>query len=307
MRRSFLSFAIVSLFSMRLLAADAIPLEMGNYWIYRDLKSSQTFSIQVGQPVWTQTGKQFHYLVGYAPSPVLARISEAGDLVALDPETGLETVLTALSAKSGEWWDAPSRECLTQGQTREGASEYAGPAGRWRTAVQVLYRGIACADAGPVSESFVGNIGMVSRTISTIAGPRSYDLVYARVGNQIIETRDRGRFSVAVEPTTTSGPIRATLRIDIGYHPALALRFNSAQEFDVALRDESGRVVWLWSDGKLFEPGEREKRIGNVWAEAVEIPRPSGTLLGYTVEAWLATAPGAPKFAATAPVPPSIE
>jgi len=287
-------------------AADPIPFEMGNYWIYRDQKSAQTFTLRVGQPVWTQSGKLFHYLTGYTSAPVIARIDEAGDLVSLDPETGVENVLVAFSAQAGQWWEAPGRDCLLQGQTQDRPAEYSGPAGRWQKALHVAYRGVACADAAITSEVFAPNIGMLARTVSTIAGPRSYDLIYARVGNQIIETRDRARFSVAVDPQPGDGPLRVTLRIDIGYHPDIALRFSSAQEFDVALRDQSGKTVWLWSEGKYFEPGERETRIGNVWSASVEVPRLSGDLEGYTVEGWLATAPGAAKFAATAPVPPPV-
>lgn len=285
-------------------AADLLPLDMGNYWVYREDRTGETFTIRVGQPVWMQSGKTYHYLIGYAGDSVIARVDETGNLMALDEEMGAERMLTGFSERDGRWWQAPWRQCLQEGQTQEKRTTYDGPGGRWRNVVEVKYQSSACADAGLISEQFAGNIGMLRRVVTTITGPRTFDLVYARIGTQIIETSDRGRFSVAVERPIGQNHLRASLRIDIGFTPAVRLRFPSAQEFDVALRDVEGKIVWRWSDGRFFDQAAREKLIGNVWAETVTIPLPEGDLQGYTVEGWLTTAPDEPKFAATAPVPP---
>lgn len=285
-------------------ATDLLPLEMGSYWVYQDEKSGESFTIRVGQPVATQDGRVYHYLTGYAGKYVIARVDEAGNLVVLDDQTGGETILTAFGARSGHWWDAPFRDCPQQGQTQEKYIDYSGPAGRWSRVVDVHYRASGCADTGVASEQFAANIGMLRRVVTTIAGPRTFDLVYARVGNQIIETRDRARFSVSVDQPLARNILRVTLRVDIGYTPQLRLRFPSAQEFDVALRDPDGKVVWLWSEGRFFEQSVQEKGIGNLWNAVVEVPRPPGDMVGYTIEGWLTTAPGEPRFAATAPAPP---
>ena len=297
-------------------AAELMPLSLGNYWVYREARTGETFTIRVGQPVALQSGNVYHYLIGYtASSYVLARIDTNGNLVALDEENGVETLLTGFAEPEGRWWPAPGRgECATvkqEGQTQEKRMQYDGPGGRWNGALEVRYQSPGgCADTGVLAEQFTENIGMLRRVVTTIAGPRTFDLVYARVGTQIIETRDRGRFSVAVDPPTEADDsLRVTLRVDLGFTSSIRLRFPSSQVFDVALRDAAGKVVWQWSEGRLFDQATREVNIGNVWNETVRVPRPAGAgeLTGYTIEGWLTTLPGEPRFAATAPVPPLRE
>lgn len=284
--------------------AELIPLSMGNYWVYQHEQTGETFTIRVGQPVATQSGKLYHHLTGYTPGYVLARIDQGGNLLLLDEETGGEKILTGFSEPDGRWWPAPGHACAQQGQTQARRVEYDGPGGRWQRAVVVKYQSSACADVGILSEQFAENIGLLQRVVSTLSGPRTFDLVYARVGTQIIETRDRGRFSVAVDQPAGQDYLRANLRIDLGFTPSIRLRFPSSQVFDVVLRDAAGEIVWRWSEGRFFVQEIRETAIGNVWSETVQIPKPSGDLTGYTVEGWLTTLPTEPKFAAAAPVPP---
>ncbi len=295
-----LLFAAVS----ALPAAEHLPLDMGNYWIYRDERSGETFEVRVSQPIWLQNGRTYHYLNGYAGQRVIARIDERGNLAVLDEETGTESILTGFAESPDTWWTAPARECALEGQTQERRVSYDGPGGRWRQALDIHYRSPNCADAGLTSEIFAPNIGMLRRTVTTIAGPKTFDLVYARVGSQIIETRNRARFSVSVDQPLGEEELQVTLRIDLGFTPFIRLFFPTSQTFDVALRNSSGGIVWSWSDGKSFAQAASERLIGNVWTETVTIPKPAGDLTDFTIEGWLTTAPGEPKFAATAPMPP---
>lgn len=289
-----------------LYAGEILPLSMGNAWTYRDALSGQEFTIRVGAPVWTQAGRVYHYLSGYARGPLLARVNEAGDLVALNEETRQEEILTAFSAPVEQWWNAPGRPCIQDGQVRRGSVEHESHGGRWRQAIEIAYRGFSCADAGVESEQFVDNIGMVRRVVSTIAGPRVFDLVHARIGTMVIDPIDRGRFTATVVERPSRDGWDVTLRLDIGFVPAIRLPFDSAQEFEVVLRDSQGSVVWKWSDGKVFAPVAREKTMGNLWAATIRVPMPHGasSLEGYTVDGWLTTSGMQPKFAASAPLPP---
>lgn len=279
--------------------APLLPLEMGNYWVYREAKSGESFTLRVGQPIWTQDGRAFHYLSGYKEESAIVRIDERGNLVALDPENGRERLMIGWGVPSGEWWEAPAEMCSQQGQTMDRRGEYEGPSGKWSQALIVRYRSAGCGDAGRTSELFAENVGMLQRTVTTLGGAKRFELVYARVGNQVIETRQRGRFSIAFEEGMKAGTFRATMRMDLGEMTAMELRFGTAQVFELALRDPSGNVAWLWSEGKFFEAGERVVRIGNVWSESVEVPRPEGDLIGYRLEAWLKTAEGESRFGAS--------
>lgn len=285
-------------------AGELLPLEMGNFWTYREEATGQTFTVRVGTPVALRSGRVYHSLEGYTPQRVLARINEAGDLAVYDEETEQESILTAFSSAPTDWWSAPGRECKLQGQTGEKNGSYSGPAGRWNRVVGVDYRSVQCADAGPQQEQFAENIGMLRRVSSTIAGPRTYELIYARVGSLVVENRDRGRFTVSVDQPPDQPVWRVTLRLDIGYTPGIRLRFATGQHVEAVVRDAEGNVVARWSDGRVFDQGLHEVTLSSLWSATVDLPRPSGSVEGYTIEGWLTTVPDQPKFAATAPAPP---
>ncbi len=84
-------------------AGEFLPLETGNFWVYRDAQSGHMFTMRVGTPVWLQSGRIYHSLSGYAPGQLLARINEDGHLVAYDEESESERTLTAFTAREGDW------------------------------------------------------------------------------------------------------------------------------------------------------------------------------------------------------------
>lgn len=304
MRRFITISALSACLAVSAGAADLLPLANGNYWVYRDQFSGESFTIRAGQPVAMQSGKIYHYLDGYTEQRVLVRTGEGGNLLVLDEESGQESILTGFGEGSGRWWPAPGRACVHQGQTQDRRETHDGAAGRWERVLAVKYQSSGCADTGILSEQFTENIGMLQRTVSTIAGPRTLELVYARIGTQVVETAHRGRFSVAAEQAIGLDVIRVTMRLDAGSAGSVRLRFASGQEFDVVLRNAEGKAVWRWSDGRVFDQALHEKSFSNLWTETVTIPRPQGVLTDYTVEGWLTTAEGEPKFSAMTKVPP---
>jgi hypothetical protein len=299
-------FAFASIFvalAGSMMAGEFLPLETGNFWIYRNSVTGEPFTVRVGTPV-VQSGRVYYSLQGYAGRNLLARVDEQGRLVSPEEETEAEKVITAFSGPAGEWWKAEGRECLFEGQTQERRGVHAGPAGRWNEVLEVQYRGVSCADAGPALEQFAENIGMVRRVVSAITGPQSFDLVYARVGKLALESGERGRFTVAAEQMPGEDFWRVTLRLDTGSYPGIRVRFPSAQEYDVALRDATGNVIWRWSDGRFFLQTFQEKEISNNWTAMVRVPHPasSDAVEQYVIEGWLATSPGETGFAAAATV-----
>jgi hypothetical protein len=285
-----------------MMAGEFLPLETGNFWIYRHSVTGESFTVRVGIPVM-QSDRVYYSLQGYAGRNVLARVDEQGRLVSPEEETEAETVITAFRGPAGEWWRAEGRECLLEGQTQERRGAHEGPAGRWNEVLEVQYRGVSCADAGPTLEQFAENIGMVRRVVSAITGPQSFDLVYARVGRLAIESGDRGRFTVAAEQAPGEDFWRVTLRLDTGSYPGIRVRLPSAQEFDVALRNAAGQVIWRWSDGRFFPQAVQDKELPNNWAAMVKVPHPnSASLEQYVIEGRLATSPGETGFAAATTV-----
>jgi hypothetical protein len=166
-------------------AADFLPLAPGNNWTYMDAKTGATFKMEVAHTPYYINNRVYNVLKGYTPENRLVRVNEFGNVVYYDQEFEQEFMLTAFETGSGGWFEAYGRVCPGQGQAQEKRVTHDGPAGDW-SALEVLYRTFGCADTGESSEQFAENIGMLRRVSTTIAGPRTYDLVEAKIGNQSI-------------------------------------------------------------------------------------------------------------------------
>jgi hypothetical protein len=292
-----LSILAISL-AAPLAAADFFPLRTGSYWTYRDAASGAAFTVRVGLPVFANQN-EYHMLRGYGAEPLLVRINEFGNLVHYDEETRTELMITAFELAGGAQFEAHKRECPEWGRAKERRGFHEGPAGRW-SVLEIEYQPYACADAGDQLEQFAENIGLVRRVVNTIAGPRTYDLVYARVGNQTIESNPSGGFTVSAAPAAGRGWI-ATLRVALPPGDAIRVSFPTSQEYEVKLRDESGRILWTWSADKLFLQAFHEVNLSGGWTAQVEVPSPPAVPEDphrYIIEAYLTTAPGEPQFAA---------
>ena len=185
-----------ALLGSSLLGADLFPLQEGNTWTYREARTGGTFTVTVGADA-TVNGQVYHPLAGYVRQEVLARVDDQNRLVYVDADTGQESVLTYFAPQDSGWWDAPLRICTEQGQTTDKDR-----------VVELQYKTSTCADAGDLTEQYAANIGMVRRVTQSIAGPRQYDLVHAKVGGMVIDTLPYARFSVSVDDRLT-----ATIRV----------------------------------------------------------------------------------------------
>jgi hypothetical protein len=273
-----------------LFAGDLLPLREGNSWTYAEARTGRTFSIQVGSAV-TSNDHTYYLLTGYVDQPLLVRLDEQNRLVYLDEASGAETVLTSFVPEDGQWWDAPVRACNQQGQTLDTRGTYKGPMGVVNGVVEVRYRTMTCADAGIESEQYAENIGMLRRVVQSIAGPRQWDLIYAKVGEIVIDVVPHARFSVSVNGQS------ATIRLQTNSPLPLKLQFATGQEYDLILRAGDGTVVWKWSAGQNFIQSLHELTVDGEWSKTVALPRqPAGT---YTLQAWLTTIGDTPQFAAT--------
>ena len=282
--------------------ADFLPLQLGNYWTYRDSTSGQTFTIRVGTPVALRDGRVFSRIDGYVNDDLWVRTAENGSILQLDEETGNEYLLTPFDVAAPIWGNAPSRGCEHEVQLAEKQEPYSGPAGYFADAKTLNYRTFSCADTGILSEVYVENIGLVRRTVQTIAGPRVLELAEARVGNFTFIGSPAASFDASlseVEP----GKLRAYLRLILPVGEAIHLIYADSQDYDVALWDSNGDQIYKWSDGKAFAQGERSRRVPGRLTQEVEIdlrePLPDGH---YLMEAWLTAGPARRSFAAMTPV-----
>jgi len=289
------------------LAADWLPLQTGNEWRYRHAESGQEFTIRVGDPVWLRDERLYYSLTGYTGDKRLVRRNPDGDLVYLDEDSGQDRYLTLFQPFGKIWWNAPGRGCEQEGQTQDANSTHDGPAGPFHDALDIRYRSFGCADTGVDAEQYADNIGLVRRTVTTLAGPRTYDLVYARVGSIHIDAGAYARFHLSVNGARGASSLQATLRLQTNSPQTMNLTFPTAQEFELRLTDSRGNVVWQWSDGRVFDQAEHKLGLSQQWTTRVDVPKPRGdggspVVEVFTLEAWMTTN-GTPRFASSLLVP----
>jgi hypothetical protein len=128
--------------------------------------------------------------------------------------------------------------------------KFDGPAGPLADVLEIEYRTIGCADIGTVQEQYAENLGMLRRIQTSIAGPRTFDLISARVGSLVIDAAPTCRFTVSVVPPVAAGSVSATFRLQVNSSSPLILSFTSGQEYDFALIDNAGNTLWRWSDSR---------------------------------------------------------
>jgi len=229
-------------------AAAFMPLEPGNSWVYRSNRWNQTLTIRVGLTPIMTNGNVYHKLTGYTPQPLWVRTDASGDLYYLDEDTQQDVLLT--SFQSPMWQAAPKRLCSQEARVQAEPSKYSGPAGRYDSARVLEYRVSSCADAGIEQELYVENIGMVRRVETTIAGPLAFDLVQANVGPVTVAEQPGTSFRLGLREQPDV--VIAHLRLAVEGGTPMKLTFHSGQEFDLILRDQLGREIWRWSDGRFF-------------------------------------------------------
>jgi hypothetical protein len=112
----------------------------------------------------------------------------------------------------------------------------------------------------------------------------------------VLTAGETGSFSVTAAPDPNGWS--ATLRLNVAQ---LKLRFPSAQEYDLRLRDTNGTILWTWSANKIFAQIEHVLDIKGGWTATVAVPFPPAIPEGphvYTLEAWLTTAREDPQIGA---------
>ena len=284
-----LKFVFVAAACLPLLSAgDFFPLEEGNSWTYRRSGAEGEFTVRVGAP---QTiDKQAYYpLSGYVAQTVLVR-SEAGVLYYRDGARNTDVPLTSFVA--GQSFSAPLRQCAEEGTPEQAKDDYQGPAGHFSSPMVIEYRILNCADAGVTDETYAENIGMVRRTETSIAGPRAYDLVSARIGNLSIAAAPQAMFQVRLASLENTRLV-AGLQLSLNGGAPLTLTYMNSQEYDLAVRGADGKTLLLWSQGRPFLQVVRQLVVNGGLSYSVELPLTPPLAPGrYKLEGRLTSDPG---------------
>lgn len=284
-------------------AGGYFPLAPGNRWTYR-ADTGETFSITVGlSPIVTRHGLVYHKVEGYASAPLFIRHGENGALYWLNEEKDREELLTDFRPLQGAYYKTPiAAPCEQEGQPQERPVAVTSGGYEFTQAREIRYRVLNCADTGIASELYLENIGLVRRVNHTIAGPRVFDLVSAKIGPLLFSERPGVSFrmempSSVVERASAGDPAETelTLRLTVDRLEPAALKWRSSQRFDILVRDARGEVVYVWSADKAFlAVVSEELALNNEYSVPLRLDLRDGR---YQVEAWLTTDSRAREFA----------
>ncbi len=258
---------------------DYLPLQVGNQWVYRGKDQSFAASVDSSRTV---NGFEYFLVKGLPGSPdVFLRGARRGTLMMLAPDGKTEQVWLNLGVEDPSPAGADACGALSRVESRD--SKFTGPLGYFETAVPVSYSGGKCADAGLVSDVFLPWVGLMRRTVQSFAGPVTYDLVYAHLGEATLVAEASVSFEVAVDRAASLA--RLTLRNKTG--AVLELPFTTGQRFDVSVKDEGGAEVWRWSSDQFFTQALGTEKISGErnWLANLPALNPGK----YTVEGWLTT------------------
>ncbi len=276
-------------FTLSLLAAALsaqtlyLPLDSGNLWLYHGAGGGLV--IEAGRSE-EFGGNRYHLVRGLSESgAVWVRNGTEGRILVWDERAGRERVLLDPAAPEGSPYDTVMDPCSRQAVIKSRTAKYSGPVGEFENVLHADYLPGPCMDAGLVSEDWLAWVGMLRRVRMTIAGPRQYDLVYARLGGVTYVRAPQTGFSISLTPSGDVLLVRMTLRHTLAW--PLRLSFSSSQRFDVAAYDAEGKEFYRWSRGRAFLTvmGSEEIRGEKTWVAEIPISEwPAGE---FAIVAWL--------------------
>ncbi|MGH9661981.1 MAG: BsuPI-related putative proteinase inhibitor [Bryobacteraceae bacterium] len=269
--------------------SEFFPLHAGNQWIYRSNVDVRV--VEIARTAQFQ-GRQYALLRNGFGGEDWLRMDDNGTLLRYDPQTQREQTWVAFATPEGGAFETALDPCNQRGVVTAAKAPHTGPVGEFAETFQVRYPSANCADGGLEREVYARWIGLVQRVHITIAGPRVYDLIYARIGGVTVLSERELSFSITLDRSLVEqGALLVRMTLRHSQPQPLSLLFGSGQTYEIAIRDEKGDIVHRWSDGKgfilivrneSFPAGERN------WVEPLRLSLPPGR---YAAEAWLATTP----------------
>lgn len=283
-------FAALKLLS----AADALPLATGNEWTLKS-ETGQQLQVRVGRILLLKDNETYFPVTGYRAQNAWLRRDGNGELQWLNMDNDVPELITRFDAERGTYTTNLSACVQHAAVDRKRVP--------WKQfeALRIEYSG-GCPDNTINEELYVENLGLVRRVVTTFAGPVTYDLVAAKVGNLVYGEQAGALFDVGLPAGTlkSNTPIRVSLMLSTRNSDPIRLLFSSGQQYEFKLINSAGEVVWIWSKDRVFTAGVSEELVANRrWEQAIFI---EGVAPGvYTFEGSL-TNSGPYRFASSTTV-----
>lgn len=260
-----------------------LPLDEGNLWLYDGPGGIRVVEVKESREF---AGNRYNLVRGLTGNgDAWVRNDAAGRILAWDEGAERELVLLDAAAPEGISYDTWMDPCSRRATIESRHAKYSGPVGEFENVLRVLYGPGPCMDAGLASEDWLPWVGMLRRVRTTIAGPREYNLIYARLGGVTYVRAPQTGFALSLVPSGETLLVRITLRHTLPW--PLVLNFSSSQRFDVSAYDSNGKEFYRWSRGRAFLTvmGREEIRGEKTWVAEIPVSEwPQGE---YAILAWL--------------------
>jgi hypothetical protein len=288
---------------------EYFPLQVGNQWVFQvsgrigadpvvlDIPQSQTVN-----------GREYFMLRSSQESTRWLRMGDDGTLYSAASPGGPESVWHVFSTAEGGSYQTSINPCNQTAVVESKSYKVTVPAGDFVNALRITYPGANCADAGLVADVYAPYVGLIQREFTTLLGAQTWKLSYSRTGGVTVLSGPEQGFSFTLDQTTYTGNfLTARLTVRNTQAQPLALTFPTGQQYDLVIRDVSGKEVYRWSAGKLFtqvlvsesivgernwtvlaplNPGGQRLPAGNYTAEGIETastPGPLSAIVPFTV------------------------
>ncbi|HET8547150.1 MAG TPA: BsuPI-related putative proteinase inhibitor [Bryobacteraceae bacterium] len=269
---------------------DYFPLEAGNSWTYR---SEGRFGTNIGTIEVLRAdvidGRTWH-LVDFFGRPEWLRVRDDGALVAWDATARREKLWFNFAEEEKRPFATEFDQCVKAAQVESKSARYNGPLGSFTNALLVRFEP-ACADAGATQATFLPYVGLVSVEMTSIAGPRTWQLIQARMGLTEVSTGLVSSRLSLDSHVYASGSREMLARLSVRNTTArpLVLNFRSGQRYDLNIRNDRGETVYVWSADKGFIQVLGTETIAPGGERSWVIIVPLATLRPgrYVAEAWV--------------------
>lgn len=278
---------------------EYLPLQVGNQWIYRTANGPQQVLSVARQE--TVNGNTYAVLTGLF-SEAWLRSTADGVLVNYDRDSRTERPYLNFAAREGVSFPTTVHPCNTTAQVETRDFKDSFPLGDFSGVAAIRYGGLTCADAGLATDYYLPYVGLLRRTDITIAGPRTYNLTYARINGTVLISTAETTFSVSTDKAVYLRDARDTptvfARMTLRSEDDVVLEFGSGQEIEYLLTNSAGKVVFKWSDGRSFTQALQSLRIKKEhnWAALILLRGADGQILPagtYQLDGFVTTVGGA--------------
>ncbi|MEO7649852.1 MAG: BsuPI-related putative proteinase inhibitor [Bryobacteraceae bacterium] len=231
---------------------EYFPLGFGDQWIYRSPVDTRLVDVAGFETI---NGRNYAVLRGWFTGDTRVRLAEDGVLYAYDPLQNRERQWVAFGTPEGGSFETAIHACNSRAQVASRTKTQPSAIGEIVNAFEARYTISGCADAGLERELYAPYIGLVQRTETTIAGPRTYDLVYARLGGGVTTvSAPEVVFSLSLDRAVyaAGAPFLVRLTLRHSQPEPIPVTFSSSQVYELVIRNEKGDTVYRWSDGRGF-------------------------------------------------------